>query len=158
MRTETAESGAGVDPRLALRAVAVRPGRVPARSRRGASVVEFAVVAPVFFLFVFGMIEFGRMVMVHQLLIGAAREGARQAAVDGATTATVEQAVRDYLTATSVEGGEAVVNVSPDPASANPGAPVKVEAAIAFDKVSWLPAPMYLKNATLRAAATMRHE
>lgn len=120
--------------------------------------VEFAVVAPVFFLLVFGMIEFGRMVMVHQLLIGAAREGARQAVVDGATTQKVEQTVRDYLTATSIKGEEAVVTVSPDPATTATGVPVKVETAIAFAKVSWLPAPLYLENVTLSAAAIMRRE
>ncbi|HEY2761006.1 MAG TPA: TadE/TadG family type IV pilus assembly protein, partial [Pirellulales bacterium] len=32
------------------------------RNRWGAAAVEFAVVAPVFFLMVFGMIEYGRMV------------------------------------------------------------------------------------------------
>lgn len=158
MCTGAAESSAGVNRSRALPAPAVRPRRVPARSRRGASVVEFAVVAPVFFLLVFAMIEFGRMVMVHQLLIGAAREGARQAVVDGATTQKVEQTVRDYLTATSINGQEAVVTVSPDPATANTGVPVKVETAIAFAKVSWLPAPLYLQNVTLSAAAIMRHE
>ena len=39
------------------------------RHRRGATFVEFALVGPVFFLFVFGMIEFGRMVMVQQILV-----------------------------------------------------------------------------------------
>jgi hypothetical protein len=35
--------------------------------RRGAAVVEFAIVVPVFFVLVFGMIEYGRMVMVQQM-------------------------------------------------------------------------------------------
>ncbi len=39
--------------------------------------VEFAIVAPIFFLLIFGMIEFGRVVMVQQLLTNASREGAR---------------------------------------------------------------------------------
>ena len=34
------------------------------KNRRGAAVVEFAMVVPVFVLLVFGMIEFGRAVMV----------------------------------------------------------------------------------------------
>lgn len=129
-----------------------------ARKSRGATVVEFAIIAPLFFLLVFGMIEFGRMIMVHQLLIGASREGARRAVVDGATVTTVENTVRGYLTATSIDGQEALITVSPDPATATTGVEVKVETAIAFDKVSWLPAPMYLKNVTLSAASTMRHE
>lgn len=33
------------------------------RKQRGAAAVEFAVVAPIFVLLLFGMIEYGRMVM-----------------------------------------------------------------------------------------------
>ncbi|NLF72105.1 MAG: pilus assembly protein [Candidatus Anammoximicrobium sp.] len=142
----------------AAAALTVRPRGVSARKRRGTTVVEFAVVAPVFILLVFGMIEFGRMVMVHQLLVGAVREGARQAVLDGATTQSVEQAVRGYLTATSIDGAAATVTVAPDPATAETGVAMTVETAIGFDKVSWLPAPMYLREKTLSAASTMRHE
>ena len=42
------------------------------------------MVAPVLFLIVFGMIEFGRMVMVQQVITNASREGARVAVLDGA--------------------------------------------------------------------------
>src|SRR5205823_8867626 len=45
-----------------------RPCRLYRRNRRAAAAVEFAVVAPVFFLLVFGMIEYGRMVMVQQVI------------------------------------------------------------------------------------------
>jgi Flp pilus assembly protein TadG len=41
-------------------------------------VTEFAVVAPVFFLMVVGFLEFGRALMVQQVLINASRVGARQ--------------------------------------------------------------------------------
>lgn len=37
------------------------------------------MVAPVLFLFVFGIIEIGRMLMVRQALTNAAREGCRKA-------------------------------------------------------------------------------
>lgn len=135
-----------------------RPRRGASRRRRGAAVVEFAIVAPIFFLMVFGMIEFGRLVMVHQLLTGAVREGARQAVVDGTTVDDVEQTVRSYLTATTIDGQETQVNVTPNPAVVPKGVPVRVTAAIAFEKVSWLPAPFFLREVTLSAASTMRHE
>jgi Flp pilus assembly protein TadG len=128
------------------------------RRRRGAAVVEFAIVVPIFFLMVFGMLEFGRMIMVHQLLTGAAREGARQAVVNGATADDVEQTVRDYLTATSVDGQEATVSVTPDLATADTGVKVTVETGIKFEKVSWLPAPFFLREVTLSATSIMRHE
>ncbi len=47
--------------------------------------MEFAVVAPLFLVFVFGMIEYGRMVMVQQVITNASREGARRAVLDGAS-------------------------------------------------------------------------
>ncbi len=36
------------------------------RRRRGATVVELAVVTPIFFLLVFGLVEFSRMLMIRQ--------------------------------------------------------------------------------------------
>ena len=74
------------------------------KQRQGAAVVEFAVVAPVFVLLVFGMIEFGRAVMVQQVLVNASREGARQAVLDGSTVAEIEDRVSTYLDASSVDG------------------------------------------------------
>ena len=128
------------------------------RTRRGAAVIEFAIVVPIFFLMVFGMIEFGRMVMVHQLLAGAAREGARQAIVNGTTAGDVEQTVRDFLTATSIDGQAASVSVTPDPSTVGTGVAVTVATGIEFERVSWLPAPFFLQDLTLNAASTMRHE
>jgi Flp pilus assembly protein TadG len=49
--------------------------------RAGAHLVEFAFVAPIFFLFLFGIFEYGRMLFVRQVMQAAAREGARYAVV-----------------------------------------------------------------------------
>lgn len=56
--------------------------RGPGRSR-GQAMVEFALVAPLFFLLLFSIIEFGRAVYYIQMLNNAAREGARYAIVHG---------------------------------------------------------------------------
>ena len=56
-----------------------RPHRSKHQARRGAVVVEFALVLPVLFLLVFGIIEFGHIFFVRQGLINAARVGARTA-------------------------------------------------------------------------------
>ena len=127
------------------------------RKRRAAAAVEFAVVAPVFLLLVFGMIEYGRMVMVYQVITNASREGARTAVLDGATTSSVTTAVNNYLTAGAVSG--ATVTVSPNPPSgAHYGDPVTVTVSIPFSQVSWLPSPMYLGGTTLTSATVMRRE
>lgn len=51
------------------------------RCERGAVAVEFALILPVLLLIVMGTIEFGRVYSQFQVFNGAAREGARCAAV-----------------------------------------------------------------------------
>lgn len=65
-----------------IRRVGRRSSRSSARSR-GQALVEFAFVAPMFFLLLFAIIDFGRYVYYVQVLNNAAREGARYAIVHG---------------------------------------------------------------------------
>ena len=133
------------------------------KKRRGAAVVEFAVVLPVFFLLVFGMIEFGRMVMVQQVLTNASREAARIGVLDGTTSEEVKTSVVNYLTSASIPfdpatpGNSVTVTPSP-PSSAGFGEPVTVTITLPFSQVSWLPSPMYLGATTLSATTVMRRE
>lgn len=127
------------------------------RYRHGAAAVEFAVVAPVFFLMVLAMIEYGRMVMVQQIIATGAREGARSAVLEGATAGSVATSVGAYCTNGGVKN--VVVTVTPDPPSnAASGDPVTVKVSVPFSQVSWLPSPMYLGATTLHASAVMRRE
>lgn len=119
--------------------------------------VEFAVIAPIFFLFIFGVIEFGRMVMVQQIITNASREGARQAVLDGQTHDSVVNTVTSYLTGSSISG--ATVTVNPyNPNDAGYGAAVTVTVSVDFSQVSWLPTPMFLGGNTLTATTVMRRE
>jgi Flp pilus assembly protein TadG len=127
------------------------------RNRRGAAVVEFAIVAPVFFLLVFGMIEYGRMVMVQQVITNASREGARVAVLDGATKSDVETKVGNYLSSAKISGQTTTVDPN-NPSSAGYGAPVTVTVSVPFNKVSWLPSPFFLGGKTLSATSVMRRE
>lgn len=127
------------------------------KNRRGAAVVEFALVAPIFFLLIFGMIEYGRLIMVQQILTNASREGARQAVLDGSTSSGVQSTVNTYLQNASVNG--ATVTVTPaDLSTAAFGAPVTVEVKVTFNSVSWLPAPMFLSGRQMTAKSVMRRE
>lgn len=80
--------------------------------------VEFAIIAPIVLLILVGVIQFGIVYSQYQVLQGAAREGARCAAVQAAeyttcnVTTAVENAALDYdLTNTpvvTVDGGGTV--------------------------------------------------
>ena len=47
--------------------------------RRGTAAVEMAVMAPLVFGLLVGLLEVGRIVQINQILCNAAREGARTA-------------------------------------------------------------------------------
>lgn len=136
-------------------------------SRRGTAAVEFAVVAPLLMLLVFGMVEYGRLVMVQQVLTNASREGARTAILAGSSADSVQQLVVDYCEA----GGVRIVSsdvqiqsaegVTLDPAVAVPGVPVRVVVGVDFRDVSWLPVSAFLgdrMDRRLSAETVMRKE
>ena len=81
------------------------------RGQRGASAVEFALIAPVLFMVVFAIIGFGIAFMELQTIRGAVREGARISAV-GATVSQVQQKVADASTGIVASGQ---VTVTPCP-------------------------------------------
>src|SRR5438270_7065441 len=63
------------------------------------SIVEFAIVAPVLLLLIFGVVDFGRVIYVYATINQAVNEGARSAIRDSAllpTNADVETAVRQH--------------------------------------------------------------
>jgi Flp pilus assembly protein TadG len=53
------------------------------RSFKGQGAVEFALIAPVLFLLVFGMIEVGRLLFIYGAITNAAREAARYGSATG---------------------------------------------------------------------------
>lgn len=62
-------------PRRSIRPLANQP-------QAGQTLVEFALVLPVFMLVVFGLLDVGRLVYTHYAISQAAREGARRAATE----------------------------------------------------------------------------
>ena len=134
-----------------------KPCRSYRKKRRGASAVEFALVAPVFLLLLLGMIEYGRMVMVQQVITNASREAARNAVLEGATHTSVVSVANTYLTSGSVDNADITI-VPYNPEDAEYGDPVTVTIDVDFSEVSWLPSPMYLGGKTMTATTVMRRE
>jgi Flp pilus assembly protein TadG len=125
-------------------------------NRLGATAVEFACVAPVVFLVVFGLIELGRTLMVQQLLVNATREGARKAALPGVTRDAVETAVTDYLQGMCIAVDPANISITPDPATCVDNQTITVAIALPYAQVSWV--PKFSLTGSLEASARMRSE
>jgi Flp pilus assembly protein TadG len=134
------------------------------RARPGAAAVETALVLPLFFLIVFGVIEFGRAFMVAQLLTNAAREGARAAITAGSTNAAVvtkvKALVNDYI---GVPTSKVNVTVSVNNSSsaslsdAERRDMCEVEISLAIGDITFIPVK-FLTGVTLKGQAAMRHE
>lgn len=59
-------------------------------NKRGTTIVEFALILPIFFVIIFGIIEFGIMMYDKAMIINASREAARAAVVYGSNFTTDE--------------------------------------------------------------------
>lgn len=80
--------------------------------RRGAAVVETAVIAPLMVLSMFGMMEVGYAFMVKQSVTLASREGARAGALPGATSTDVDTAVDAAMEAANLSSYTMTSNIS----------------------------------------------
>jgi Flp pilus assembly protein TadG len=138
-------------------------------NRRGAAVVEMALVLPIFLMVVLGIIEFGRAMWVSNMVTNSAREGARMAILDGSSNTEVRTAVQDFLTTslgvnaaditTTITIVPAEGNPNPGNESANAGSRdlITVEVSLPFDQVSLIPGD-YLSGKQLIGRSAMRHE
>lgn len=143
-------------------------GIQPTPKREGAATVEFALVLPVFCLVVFGMIDFGRAMMMSQVVQNASREGARLASTDGATGQMVTEHINDYLEgALNVAADDVTITIdieagpgNAEPSGvddASPGDKCTVQVQVPYNEIALFKSS-YFDNAKLRGYATMRRE
>jgi Flp pilus assembly protein TadG len=146
---------------------------------RGATLVEFAIVLPIFFTFVFGVIEFGRLQLVSNMLQTACRTAARVGSTEDVTTAAATTRVEEIL-ATVLNTQDLTVTVKdagvfdssgPYPQSAadysalsdielntaDPRQLFLIRATVAYNDIALLPFSV-LNGVELRGQAIMRHE
>jgi Flp pilus assembly protein TadG len=77
------------------------------RKQEGASLVEFSVLAPLFVVLMFGLVEFGLSLYSKGVLTNASREGARFGVVyttPRKTTTEIRSRVQEYLTKSGFTG------------------------------------------------------
>ncbi len=86
------------------------------KNRRGATLVETAVVLPVFFTFLFGFIEFGHCYMTIHTLNSAARRAARMGVGEDITTEQVSDLAHSILDS-AIDADTTGVNITVKDAS-----------------------------------------
>ncbi len=130
-----------------------------AKLRRGATAVEFAICAPILLMIVFGVIEFGRALMIQNALTSAAREGCRKATL--ATTHDVNQvtAAAERQVAIAAPKGKCSVSCSPSSlGSIQPGTPLTVTVDVNYSDVSWVPKSVLPSGLKLQGKAVQIRE
>ncbi|MCB9853383.1 MAG: pilus assembly protein [Phycisphaerales bacterium] len=123
--------------------------------RRGAAVVETAVVAPLLILGMLGMMEVGWAFMLRQTVTLAAREGARAGSLPGATLADVTSAVDASMGAANLEGYTIDTNIANlGPADLD----VTVTVSIPLDRATFTGSMIGGGSFTIGSTTTMRRE
>lgn len=142
-----------------------------ARSRRsfvhdddGAALLEFALIALVLLMLVFGVIDFGRVLYTANNMQSAAREGARWAAVQD-DPAGMTDVIKDTVIAhASPLGGDALtrpeITVTPIYATSAPGIVQSIKVQVNYPVVLFTPISAILQRDTIRVstAAQFRWE
>lgn len=148
------------------------------QARNGTTLVETAVVLPVFFLFVFAIIEFSHAQLVNNMLNNACRTAARMGSVEGTTSSQVEALVKQtmspvidsddvtvfvndasvYDTGTAPSSGSGIEALpSIEVADAEPRQMFVIRARLDYNDIALVPVP-FLKDLVLNSQAFMRHE
>ncbi|WP_182864625.1 TadE/TadG family type IV pilus assembly protein [Rhodopirellula sp. JC639] len=112
-----------------------RQSKLPGRRRRGAALVEMAIVLPLIMLFFTGLLEIGRVLMLQHTADAAAYEAARSAMVPGATAAEARQVAQQLVDAAGL--ASVVIEVTPETITElTPLITVKVD--IPVNENSWI--------------------
>ena len=123
--------------------------------RRGTTVVEMAVVAPLFVTAMLGMVEVGYAFMVRQTVTLAAREGARAAALPGGNMEDAEGAADAAMVAANLSGYTTTSNIEQcGPADVA----VWVQVSIPLDRASFTGSLLGGGSFNITAKTTMRRE
>jgi Flp pilus assembly protein TadG len=124
------------------------------KARAGAAAVEFALTAPIFFLFLLAAFEFGWMNVIRHTADNAAYEAARTAMVPGATAAEARSKANSLLRIVGARGAK--ITVTPTTVT-NETEEVTVDIDISMRR-NGLIVPRFTKNTTLQSSSTLRTE
>jgi Flp pilus assembly protein TadG len=124
------------------------------KHRRGATTVEFAIVAPIFFLLMMASFEFSRLNVIRHTADNAAYEAARHAMVPGATASEAISKANTILSTVGTRGARVTIN----PTTLGPDVDtINVRVDVPLDQNGWI-VPRFTSGSTLTAQSTLRTE
>jgi Flp pilus assembly protein TadG len=125
------------------------------KSTRAAVVVaEFAICAPILFLFFFASLEFSRVNMLRQSAENAVYEGARRGIVPGATATNCRDSAQVVLNSISANG--ATITVTPSVITKDTPE-VTVAVTIPVNSNSWV-FPFFFRDKSISSRMTLQRE
>lgn len=124
------------------------------QDRRGATIVEFAIVAPVFLMIILALFEFSWINVVRHTADNAAYEAARTVMVPGATAAEAVTEANQLLSAVGARNARVTVTPSEITTSTSQ---VTVRVEVPMDSNALL-LPRFTPGLELRSQATLRTE
>lgn len=123
-------------------------------NRQGATVVEFAVTAPILFLLLFACWEVSRANMLRNLARSAAYEGARKGIVPGATVDEVRDGAQAVLSAVGIR--DATITVTPGTITKTTPS-VTVDIDIPINDNTYV-VPFFFRDKTMESTCVMTRE
>ena len=134
--------------------LATLPRRKKKNHRNGTTAVEFAVVAPVFFLFIIAAVDLGRLNIIRHTADNAAYEAARHAMVPGATAAEAISEANVILRSVGTTGSTVTVS----PAVLDPSVnEITVTVEVPLDQNGWI-TPHFTSGKTIVRQSRLKTE
>lgn len=126
--------------------------------KKGAALVEMAIILPFLFLIVFGIFEFGRAMYITNTLNNAARYGARLAVVSTSplNIASLTTEIKNHtpLSAADLD----IIDISIPNGSPSSGTAVTVTVLLPFTPIIPIMEDFFPSGFKLKGEATMRYE
>ena len=131
------------------------------RHNRGQSLVEFALIVPIFLVLLFGMLEFGRAWMTKNILTGAAREAVRLYAVVPYDSVAARSRAVNILSSAGLDSSRWTINIYSEDLVSGSGDNIVMRADVAYNFpviiVGYIPG-LPSNNIPLSTSTTMRRE
>lgn len=119
--------------------------------KRGAALVEFAMVMPILMMFFYGMIELSRVLLLQHTVDTASYEGARSAIVPGATSQDAIDCASKLLTTGKLKSAKITV----DPTLITEDTPViTVLVEVPIRENAWM-TPFWFKKGSVKSEVTL---